>query len=445
MSDQNGFDAKALRRVYHSLKVLQNLQGVDKDFTALKDFGNTLKDAFVTQSNKASHTSSAFSQHSTSQSSPSGATPPGTTPGATPPGTTPGAAPPGSPTPPYTRIPYTAPRAPNATPPYATPPATYPRRHPVPVPVNGPSKWAGLPSIIIGTAGLTLFGITAATMGLISLFSGWSWSVILFYFFLILEVPCLWLWISGKRKRSFSQRVRRILGLLQAKNTRPLEELTTLIGLPPERIKKDIRQATHQNMISNVHLDSHETCLIYGPEAYNLYLEVERRHRDTLATERELLTQMSGTELTELKKFSSEGATALQRIRKCNDELASPTISAELKKLEESTGKIISYVESHPGKLPDVRKFVDYYLPTTLKLTDKYLEFEKTDADTARQAQREIETALSGIDKAFRNLLDKLTEEDAMDVSTDITVLQTMLAQEGLTDDKFDIRKGEKP
>lgn len=390
MNEKSGYDKEALR------SLLKNLKGVEKEVTALKDFGNTLKDSFkgsFPQYNK---------EHNTPPSQPS---------------------------------------APSA---FSTPTAPVFSPPSVPGPKSVPSKWEGMAKLTFGTIGLSLFGLSTVVMGLVTLFTGWPWSLITFLTLLVLDLPFLWLLLSGTRKRRLALRVRRLHALMQAKNVRRLDEITGIVGLPPEKIKKDVRLAISQNMLSNVHLDTQETCLIYGAEAYKQYLELERRHRDTIAAEQELLTRMDGTELAELKKFKDEGTGALQRIRQCCDEISNPSAKERLRKLEDSTGKIFAYVEAHPGKLPGTRKFVDYYLPTTIKLTDKYLEFDKTDAPNARQAQREIESALDSIDEAFRNLLDRLTEEDALDISTDITVLQTMLAQEGLTDEKFDIRKGVK-
>jgi 5-bromo-4-chloroindolyl phosphate hydrolysis protein len=96
-------------------------------------------------------------------------------------------------------------------------------------------------------------------------------------------------------------------------------------------------------------------------------------------------------------------------------------------------------VEVHPKKLADVRRFMAYYLPTTVKLLDAYREFDRQpiQGENIKNAKKEINDALDTINTAFENLFDSLFEDAAWSVSADITVLNTMLKQEGLTGNDF--------
>jgi len=86
---------------------------------------------------------------------------------------------------------------------------------------------------------------------------------------------------------------------------------------------------------------------------------------------------------------------------------------------------------------------MDYYLPTTVKLLNAYEELDKQslEGENIKTAKREIENTLDTINVAFENLLDSFYKETAWDVSADISVLKTMLAQEGLTEEKNFQRK----
>ncbi len=101
-------------------------------------------------------------------------------------------------------------------------------------------------------------------------------------------------------------------------------------------------------------------------------------------------------------------------------------------------------MEQHPELIDDLHKFMDYYLPTTVKLLQAYEELDKQDVegDNIKTAKKEIENTLDTINQAFENLLDSFFRDTAWDVSTDISVLKTMLAQEGLTGGK-DFQKKE--
>ena len=96
-------------------------------------------------------------------------------------------------------------------------------------------------------------------------------------------------------------------------------------------------------------------------------------------------------------------------------------------------------MERNPRQLSEINKFMEYYLPTTLKLVTAYKEFDlqPVQGENIRSAKKEIETTLDTINHAFEVLLDSLFEDAAMDIATDISVLETMLAQEGLTKRNF--------
>jgi len=101
--------------------------------------------------------------------------------------------------------------------------------------------------------------------------------------------------------------------------------------------------------------------------------------------------------------------------------------------------KIFERVKEDPGSLEDIQKLMEYYLPTTVKLLDAYqqLENQPVQGENIRNSKTEIEQTLDTLNIAFEKLLDSLFEDVAWDVSSDISVLHTMLAQEGLTKDDF--------
>ena len=99
--------------------------------------------------------------------------------------------------------------------------------------------------------------------------------------------------------------------------------------------------------------------------------------------------------------------------------------------------KIFDRVEQNPASVGDIRKMMEYYLPTTIKLLQAYqdLDAQPVQGENIISSKKEIEKTLDTLNRAFEKLLDDLFQETAWDVSTDISVLHTMLAQEGLTED----------
>ena len=141
----------------------------------------------------------------------------------------------------------------------------------------------------------------------------------------------------------------------------------------------------------------------------------------------------------EIDNLIKERERALSEMRRLNDSIEDETISAQIDHLEEITSKIIDQVIKEPSKLPQIRRFLNYYLPTTLKLLNAYdrMDAAGVSGSNIDGTKGKIEDIMGTICKAFDKQLDALYGEEALDISTDITVLENMLAQEGLGDTPF--------
>ena len=127
----------------------------------------------------------------------------------------------------------------------------------------------------------------------------------------------------------------------------------------------------------------------------------------------------------------------LEELRRVNDAIPDEEMSDKISRLEAVSAKIFEQAKSDPDKLPQMRKFMDYYLPTSLKLLNTYAELDNqgVEGENISESKRRIEQTMDTLVKAFENQLDRLFASDALDVSTDIDVMQNMLRADGLTDD----------
>ena len=141
----------------------------------------------------------------------------------------------------------------------------------------------------------------------------------------------------------------------------------------------------------------------------------------------------------ELDALVQERDRAVSEMRRLNDAIADPTISAQIDHLESTTTKIISYVVEHPKKLPQIRKLLNYYLPTTLKLLNAYDRMGSAgiSGENIDGAMGKIETMMDTVVRAFDKQLDALFADEALDISADITVMENLLAQEGLSGEQL--------
>ena len=125
---------------------------------------------------------------------------------------------------------------------------------------------------------------------------------------------------------------------------------------------------------------------------------------------------------------------AISELRRLNDAIPDEKISAQIDHLEEATGKIIDHVIANPAKKPQISRFLDYFLPTTIKLLNAYDRMDSTGISGSNidATKQKVEKMLDTLCAAFDKQLDALFGDEALDISTDITVMENLLAQEGL-------------
>ena len=125
----------------------------------------------------------------------------------------------------------------------------------------------------------------------------------------------------------------------------------------------------------------------------------------------------------------------LREIRKLNDDIDDEAVSQRIDRIGALTASIFRVVREKPERAAEVRKFMNYYLPTTLKLLKDYSLMEKLSyqGENIVASRKKIENVLDTLVHAFERQQDKLFQTDALDVETDISVLETMMASDGLT------------
>lgn len=140
----------------------------------------------------------------------------------------------------------------------------------------------------------------------------------------------------------------------------------------------------------------------------------------------------------EVDALIAERERVVSELRRLNANIPGEKISAQIDHLEEVTQKIISHVAEHPEKLPQIRKFMNYYLPTTLKLLNAYdrMGAAGVEGENIAGTKGRIEDMMDTIVSAFDKQMDALFADEALDIATDITVMENLLKQEGLSEEK---------
>ena len=141
----------------------------------------------------------------------------------------------------------------------------------------------------------------------------------------------------------------------------------------------------------------------------------------------------------EVQEIIRTGDEYIKKIHESNDAIPGEEISAKISRMEVLVDRIFDRVEQNPESVTDIRRLMEYYLPTTVKLLEAYEQLDgmPVQGENIISSKNEIEKTLDTLNAAFEKLLDSLFQDTAWDVAADISVLNTMLAQEGLTKDDF--------
>ena len=141
----------------------------------------------------------------------------------------------------------------------------------------------------------------------------------------------------------------------------------------------------------------------------------------------------------ELQSVIYQGKTSIAKIRQLNDEIPDFKLSAQIKQIEILTEKIFAYVKEHPQDMGQIRQFLNYYLPTTIKLLEQYVVLQNQGMRMGNidEGMKKIEDVLDKVIVAFQRQLDSLFESSVVDITADIQVMEQMMASEGLTGKDF--------
>ena len=307
---------------------------------------------------------------------------------------------------------------------------------------TGSAKAMGILLTTLGIALTIMFGATAAGFIIASLFVhtvAVKLGTILAVFGTATALSLI-MAVCGNHLRKKIKRFRSYVKTLNGKPYGSIRELAKSVRKSEKFVRRDLKKMINKRMFLEGHLDAKGTCLIASDEAYEQYVKTEENARELKKQEKKSPRQQLSEEV---KKVIEEGDRYIEEIRRSNDAIPGVEISNKIYHMENVILRIFQRVEQHPELIQDLHKFMDYYLPTTVKLLNAYEELDKQslEGENIKTAKREIENTLDTINVAFENLLDSFYKETAWDVSADISVLKTMLAQEGLTEEKNFQRK----
>ncbi len=289
-------------------------------------------------------------------------------------------------------------------------------------------------------------GVAMSIVSFLLFMSGSSWFPFTLFTLAVLGISSSRL-KQGSKQRGLLKRAQRYIQICGPKMYADVEEIAAQTGNSVKFVIKDIKKMFRKGMFPQGHLDRQETTLMLSDEVYRQYTETaqafqmrEQMEAEKQAREGRPLTpeeerqELERAQASELNSMMAEGMEYLQKLRELNSAIPGEEISSQLSKLEGLLKQIFDRVKEHPEQMNRMRKLMEYYLPTTVKLVEAYVGFEKVEnpGQDILDAKAEIKKTLGIINEAFTELLNNLFQDEAFDATTDAQVLQAMLSREGL-------------
>ena len=256
----------------------------------------------------------------------------------------------------------------------------------------------------------------------------------------------------GIRQQKMSRVAARYAQVIGKRQYIDIKTLALLLNKSEKKVVREIRKLLDIGYFPQGHLDQRQTTLILTDEVFSHYLELESKDYtgdiiDTTARSEDELEfpTLSPQESAELSGMIREGQDYIRKFGELNRDIPGVEISAKLDRLEGLLKEIFVGVREHPDQMSRIHELMDYYLPTSEKLVRAYKEYDRVSepGPDIISAKKDIEKTLDTIGDALGKLLNKLFKDSVLDVTTDAQVLQTILAQKGLSSGIRDSVKGE--
>lgn len=254
-----------------------------------------------------------------------------------------------------------------------------------------------------------------------------------------------------KKRNSRLNAIRSIIGDRESLN---LTKLASACGVDIKKVRKDLQRLIDKGEFGeSAYIDLGTNNFMRTPYAepddpdsfdyrtvYGDLLKKDKKEKKTEKTVEEAQTPAEDT--AEKAPDSDNFKTIIREIRRLNDEIKDIAVSDRIDKIEAHTKNIFDYVTDHPDAMPQIRTFMNYYLPTTLKLLESYSRIERVGVagENMKKSKENIENILDLLAVGFEQQVDQLFKNESIDISSDISVLEKMMQKDGLSGKQgFDI------
>ena len=241
-----------------------------------------------------------------------------------------------------------------------------------------------------------------------------------------------WLYSRGHKLNKARTDYRAVAMTLSNNARTTLDEVALALNRPKKQAVKTLRYMIEQGFFHNAYIDEPQNMFVVGRDNIAEYREtgrVQQKRQEQL----DLARSMPGSP----QAIMIEGQQYVEQIRRANDLIPDPVVSEKLARLEQISTTIFKRISTNPARLPEIRRYMNYYLPTTVKLVEAYAEADAhaVSGEHIDATKQQISESLDLINGAFAKLLDQLYARDSMTIGSEITAMEQMLRGDGLAGD----------
>ena len=234
---------------------------------------------------------------------------------------------------------------------------------------------------------------------------------------------------SGRQGKKKEAAFRRCLTVSGDKGIVRLKPLAKTLGMTEEELDKQLTEMIDRGYYGDrAYIDHARSLLVIEPEQMR---DVYRAEDEQKAKQAE---EQAQSEEQARRAAQTEYERLVERIRQADIDIEDESMSQKIRQMQAITEAIFQEVEKHPQKKPQIERFMNYYLPTTLKLLESYarIEDQGVSGENTAKAKADIERIADTLVEGYRKQLDTLYRAEAVDIAGDVSVIESMMRRDGL-------------
>ena len=231
---------------------------------------------------------------------------------------------------------------------------------------------------------------------------------------------------SGRKAKKKEAAFKRCFTVSGDKGVVKIAPLAKTLGMEEQELIKQLDEMVDRGYYgARAYIDYARGLLVIEPEQMRDVYKAEDEAKAATRAAKE-----SADEMTSMSEYDK----ILQQIHQADLDIADEVMSEKIRTMQELTAAIFQEVEEHPAKKPQIQRFMNYYLPTTLKLLDSYARIEQqgVSGDNMAKAKTDIERIADTLVEGYKKQLDTLYQSEAVDIAGDVSVIESMMRRDGL-------------